>query len=105
MTKWEIVKQLADGQIVEAMLSNIARRPITGALRDLVQETYCILLTTPEEKIQTLYEGGRLNYFIARLLTNNYLSTHSRFHYNYRIWGLRGRELNENDLTTDKDGR
>lgn len=105
MTKWEIVQKLADGKVVEAMLANIARRPITGPLLDLVQETYVCLLGTPEEKIRTLYEAGRLNYFIARVLTNQYLSSHSPFHYTFRRPQLLGREVNENDATTDQDGQ
>ena len=102
MTKREIVAKLAREKVVETMLGHIARQPVTGDLQDLAQEVYCTLLGYEEEKVVALYEGARLNFFIARILTNQFRSRTSTFHYTYRVPELRSREVNENDATSDK---
>ena len=84
MTKPEIIERLAREQRGETMLSNIAKCPITGDLRDLCQMVYLILLEYDETKIVDLWENNQINFFIARILLNQYKSSNSPFYKLFR---------------------
>ena len=73
----EIIDQLARERRVETMLANIAKRPVSGTLEDLCQMVYLILLEYDDAKIEDLWEHGQINFFIARILLNQYRSTNS----------------------------
>ena len=75
MTRQEIVERVAREQRVETILRNIAKQPVTGDLEDLCQMVYIILLEFDEDKI---------NFFIARILMNQYQSVKSPFFATYR---------------------
>lgn len=97
LTNREIVEALAKERRVEGMLEKIAGRPITGDLCDLVQEVYMVILCYNSAKLSDLWEHGQINFFIARILLNQYNSANSPFHYTYRVPLLRSRPVNEND--------
>lgn len=84
MTRRDIVEQLAREQRVETMLRNIAKTPITADLQDLCQMVYLTLLTFDEAKIVDLWERDEINFFIARILMNQYQSVKSPFYALYR---------------------
>ena len=84
VTKTEIVERIAREQRVETMLSNIAKCPVTGDLRDLCQMVYLILLEYDESKIIDLWEHNQINFFIARILLNQYKSSNSPFYKLFR---------------------
>lgn len=99
--KLEIVAEVARLKVVETIISNVSRQPVTGDLRDLAQDIYCAILKTDEAYLQEAYEAGRLRFFIARIVTNQLRSPLSPFYYKYKNPRRRSREVNENDLTTD----
>ena len=80
----EIVERIARERRVETMLRNIAKTPLTADLQDLCQMVYVILLEFDEEKIVDLWEKGEINFFIARVLMNQYQSVKSPFYALYR---------------------
>ena len=80
----EIIDQLARERRVETMLANIAKRPVSGTLEDLCQMVYLILLEYDEGKIVDLWENGQINFFLARILLNQYRSTNSPFYKLFR---------------------
>lgn len=84
MKKRDIVEQLAREQRVETMLRNIARTPVTAELKDLCQMVYIILLEFDEAKIVDLWEKDQINFFIARILMNQYQSVKSPFYALFR---------------------
>lgn len=84
MDKIAIVGQLAQERRVETMVENIAKQPLTADLKDLVQMVYLILLEYDEEKIIDLWENGQINFFIARIILNQYRSSNSPFHKLFR---------------------
>ena len=84
MTKQQIIERLAREQRVETMLANIAKRPVSGDLADLCQMVYLILLEYDEAKIIDLWENSQINFFIARILLNQYKSTNSPFYKLFR---------------------
>lgn len=84
MSKREIVEYLANQRRVEAMVENICHWHLTPELKDLCQMVYLILLEYDEEKIQDLWENGEINFFIARIIINQYRSVNSPFHTLFR---------------------
>lgn len=80
----EIVNTLAQEHRVEAMVVNICHHDLTPDLKDLCQMVYLILLEYDEEKIVDLWENNEINFFLARIIINQYRSSNSPFHTIYR---------------------
>lgn len=87
MSKREIVGELAKSRSVERMIENIAHRSLDANLKDLSQMVYIILLEYDEDKIQDLYEHNQMNYFLARIIINQYQSCNSPFYKEFRKFG------------------
>ena len=54
--------------------------------QDLTQEVYVIMLEYDQEKLQKIYDNGHLNYWVARVMLNQYLRSTSPFkkkHHSY----------------------
>ena len=84
MTRSEIVEQLARERRVEQICRNTVKAPLTGELKDLCQMTYLALLEFDEDKVVDLWDKGQINFFIARVILNQWQSTHSPFYYAFR---------------------
>ena len=84
MNKVEIVAEIASGKMVEAMVQNIAHQSLTPDLKDLSQMVYLILLEYDEDKIVDLWEHHQMQYFLARIIINQFRSSNSPFHTIYR---------------------
>jgi hypothetical protein len=84
MDKHSIVNEIANGRVVETMVCNIAHQSLTADLKDLVQMVYLILLEYDEDKIVELWEHHQMQYFLARIIINQYRSSNSPFHTIYR---------------------
>lgn len=106
MTKAEICDTLAKSRRVESMVESICHHSLTPDLQDLCQMVYLILLEYDEAKMQDLWEHNEMNFFIARIIINQYRSTRSPFHTLFRkfqertvsipvIW-----DINEYDLSS-----
>ena len=89
----EIIDQLAREKRVETMLANIAKRPVSGTLEDLCQMVYLILLEYDEGKIVDLWENGQINFFLARILLNQYRSTNSPFYKLFRKYESKATDI------------
>ena len=89
----EIIDQLARERRVETMLANIAKRPVSGILEDLCQMVYLILLEYDEGKIVDLWENGQINFFLARILLNQYRSTNSPFYKLFRKYESKATDI------------
>lgn len=83
-TREEIVEHLARTRRVEVMVENICHHPLTQDLKDLCQMVYLILLEYDESKIQDLWENNEINFFLARIIINQYRSSNSPFHTIFR---------------------
>lgn len=66
------------------MVENIAKSPLTPDLKDLSQMVYLALLEYDEAKIVDLWEHGQINFFIARIIINQYRSSNSPFYKLFR---------------------
>lgn len=55
---------------------------------DLSQEIYLIVLTKPPELLQQLYDDKQLNFYLARIISNQYFSKTSQFYKNYKKYNM-----------------
>lgn len=79
--KETIIDTLAREKRVEALVENIAHHSLTADLKDLCQMVYLVLLEYDESKLQDLWEHDQMDFFLARIIINQYRSSNSRFHY------------------------
>ena len=93
MTKNEIVDAMARERRVEAMVENIAGRPLAGALKDLAQMVYLAILEYDEDKIVDLWTNGGINFFIARIIVNQYRSNNSEFYKKFIRYDLKTEQI------------
>lgn len=94
--KFKIVEILGRERMVERMVENITHSS-SPELSDLAQEIYLALLNYDNDKIVDLFVNEQINYFIARIVLNQFRSKTSPFHITYRKF----QELSED--ITDKD--
>ena len=86
MNKAEIIEQIAKARMVETMVQNIAHESLStnADLSDRCQMVYLILLEYDEDKLQYLWEHNQMRFFLARIIVNQYRSSYSPFHIQYR---------------------
>lgn len=99
MTKDEIIATLANERRVERMVENIARQPLSANLKDLSQMVYVILLEYDADKLIDLWENNQINYFISRIIMNQYHSVKSPY---YALFRRFQRKIDE-DITISRD--
>ena len=83
-SKTHIIETLAKERRVETMVENIAHHSLTADLKDLCQMVYVILLEYDETKLLDLWENTQINFFLARIIINQYRSSNSPFHTIFR---------------------
>lgn len=93
--KETIIETLAKDRRVEALVENIAHHSLTDDLKDLCQMVYVILLEYDESKLQDLWENEQINFFIARIILNQYRSSNSPFHAIFRKYQERSLSIGD----------
>lgn len=93
--KETIIETLAKDSRVEALVENIAHHSLTADLKDLCQMVYLILLEYDESKLQDLWENDQINFFIARIILNQYRSSNSPFHAIFRKYQERSLSIGD----------
>lgn len=93
--KETIIETLAKDRRVEALVENIAHHSLTADLKDLCQMVYLILLEYDESKLQDLWENDQMNFFIARIILNQYRSSNSPFHAIFRKYQERSLSIGD----------
>lgn len=66
------------------MVENIAHHSLTADLKDLCQMVYLILLEYDEDILRDLWDNDQINFFLARIIINQYRSSNSPFHTIFR---------------------
>lgn len=84
MTKYEIIDIISRRRRVESLVENIAHHSLTADLADLCQMVYLILLEYDDAKILDLWENRQMDFFLARIIINQYRSSNSPFHTMFR---------------------
>ena len=77
-----MLNKIANERLVEEIFKNLGLSP--KYMDDLVQEIYLILLEYNQEKLQYIYDKGQLNFFLTRIIKNQYFSNTSPFFKKYR---------------------
>ena len=101
VNKMTIIETLAKERRVEALVENIAHHSLTADLKDLCQMVYLVLLEYDETKLLDLWENDQINFFLARIIINQYRSSNSPFHTIFRKFQERcvymgvGADINE----------
>lgn len=103
-TKKEIVEDLARRRAVETMVQNIAHQSLTADLQDLAQMVYLVLLEYDEEKIMDLWRNEQMDFFIARIIINQYRSNNSPFHTIFRKYRSLSEDITGKDYTDENEG-
>lgn len=93
--KETIIETLAKDRRVEALVENIAHHSLTADLKDLCQMVYLILLEYDASKLQDLWENDQINFFIARIILNQYRSSNSPFHAIFRKYQKRSLSIGD----------
>lgn len=100
-SKYQIIEELATNRKVEQFVSNTAK---TNApeLNDLAQDIYLALLEYDDEKIEGMYERNELDFFIARMIVNQYISTSSPFYTKYKKFLNLSEQIKNNNIPDTK---
>ena len=83
-SKETIIEILAKERRVEALVENIAHHSLTADLEDLCQMVYLVLLEYEESKLQDLWVNNQINFFLSRIIINQYRSSTSPFYTLFR---------------------
>lgn len=94
----QIIELLAKDKIVEMLACNICKQGLTADVKDLCQMVYLILLEYPEDKIVDLYETKCIRFFLARILVNQFRSSNSPYHRDFRKFRERSNDITEYDF-------
>lgn len=97
-----MLNRIANEKLVEDISKNIGVSP--KYFDDFVQEIYLILLEYDQEKLQAIYEKGDINFFLTRIIKNQWCSTTSPFYRKYRKYYEYADENKNNYINMDDDG-
>jgi hypothetical protein len=97
-----MLNRIANEKLVEDISKNIGVSP--KYFDDFVQEIYLILLEYDQEKLEAIYEKGDINFFLTRIIKNQWCSTTSPFYRKYRKYYEYADENKNNYINMDDDG-
>lgn len=86
----QIIAQLAQERAVEKMVARIGHKDIDADLRDLCQLVYLVLCEYDDDKIIDLWNNGQMNFFLARIIVNQYKSDRSTYYAEIMRYKSRG---------------
>lgn len=90
----EIVGRMAEGHVVEDTVRNVAHRSrLDGDLQDLVQIVYVALLEMDADRLEHLAASGEMDFFLVRIVQNQYFSGHSPYFDEIRRFRYRSSEI------------
>lgn len=96
MTAREIVERLARLERVEEIIRNVAHTSrLAPELQDLAQMIYQALLLYDEDKIVDLWESDAMDFFITRIVLNQYRSVDSPWRDIYYRQGIHYIDITE----------
>lgn len=96
MTARDIVEELAKARRVEELCRNVCKRP-AAELDDLAQLVYVKLLCSRPELIQDLYTNGQLDFYLVRVIANEYHSKDRSFYRIYQKYAERASPLTDKE--------
>ena len=95
MTKYEIIDEIANDQVVEKIIYKLlpASKNRFDCPDDLVQDIYVLLLEKDDKLIIDLYNKGELGFYLLKIAKNQLLSANSPYFYKYVKFGVQSDDL------------
>lgn len=95
MTKYEIVTDLANNNIIEKVVYKMmaTSKNRFDSPKDLIQDLYVYLLEKDPTIIEDLYNKGELGFYILSMAKNQLFSVNSRYYYKYVKFRDKSEEL------------
>lgn len=93
MTIYDII---AKEKLIEILIDKYNVKPLYK--QDLAQDVFLIILSKPEKMLQELYDNKQLNFYLARIISNQYFSKTSKFFKDYKKYNINKNETDTNQL-------
>lgn len=93
MTIYDII---AKERLIEILIDKYNVKPLYQ--QDLAQDVFLIILSKPEKMLQELYDNKQLNFYLARIISNQYFSKTSKFFKDYKKYNINKNETDTNQL-------
>lgn len=93
MTIYDII---AKERLIEILIDKYNVKPLYK--QDLAQDVFLIILSKPEKMLQELYDNKQLNFYMARIISNQYFSKTSKFFKDYKKYNINKNETDTNQL-------
>lgn len=93
MTIYDII---ANEKLIEILIDKYNVKPLYK--QDLAQDVFLIILSKPEKMLQELYDNKQLNFYLARIISNQYFSKTSKFFKDYKKYNINKNETDTNQL-------
>ena len=93
MTIYDIIAQ---EKLIEILIDKYNVKPLYK--QDLAQDVFLIILSKPEKMLQELYDNKQLNFYLARIISNQYFSKTSKFFKDYKKYNINKNETDTNQL-------
>lgn len=93
MTIYDII---ANEKLIEILIDKYNVKPLYK--QDLAQDVFLIILSKPETMLQELYDNKQLNFYLARIISNQYFSKTSKFFKDYKKYNINKNETDTNQL-------
>lgn len=91
-----IYQIIAEEKLIEQLIDKYNVKTIYKD--DLAQEIYLIILTKDESKLKEMYHNNQLNFYLARIISNQYFSKTSMFYKDYKKYNMNKNESTDNTI-------
>lgn len=91
-----IYQIIAEEKLIEQLIDKYNVKTIYKD--DLAQEIYLIILTKDESKLKEMYDNNQLNFYLARIISNQYFSKTSMFYKDYKKYNMNKNESTDNTI-------
>ena len=90
----QIVGRIAESRMVEVLIQTVTHHStVEGDLKDLAQIIYFALLQTDVARLEQLTTSGEMQFYIVRMIQNQYFSNRSPFYAEIRRFRDRTSEI------------
>jgi len=96
----DIVAEIARARKVEKLVHNVTHRP-AEELGDLVQIVYEALLKVPDARMSIICRRRALDFYIVRIVENQYFSRSSAYHRHIRRFQQRAKHIADEKLQSN----
>ena len=96
-----VAEALARDSRVERLVIHVTGRPLDADTEDLCQIVYERVLTYAPDKIADLWDNDQMDFFLVRVIRNQYFSKTSPYYRKIRSFAKRTQPIQTRDDTED----